>query len=307
MATISGSTECKEACVYYRCVIPEGMIIEGAGCYSDFDENCDYTKSETMNKVVKNLKNSFEYFDETAMVATCNYTGCAKDAFLVMIQRNNGKANDEFGNALNNLQFGKAHQGPCNFGKSRQKFNVTEGGQRYADKVHCSTRGWCDTGKNFDIKYEGEDVKTQGLKVCDACVFYQCTGDGGNKVMSGFGCYEDFDKICQIVPEKVKESIKLNIKASYHFDENYRVVTCSNADECSSAEYRRFYDVHNFNKIKVNSSADGICDHGIAGTPPSPSISHLNLEVKSFSPSLLINLWTLFGIIIAEFAYYYIF
>uniref|UniRef100_A0A914YK00 Sodefrin-like factor n=1 Tax=Panagrolaimus superbus TaxID=310955 RepID=A0A914YK00_9BILA len=140
----------------------------------------------------------------------------------------------------------------------------------------------------------GPDVKTQGLKVCDACVFYRCTGDGGNNIMSGFGCYEDFDKFCQNVPADVKESVKTNIKASYHFDKDYLVVTCSMDDDCSSEEYRRYYDVHNFDKIETNSFSDGTCEHGIAEA--------------SFSPSLqIIHLNLLFGIIISEFIFYHFF
>uniref|UniRef100_A0AC34GVN9 Uncharacterized protein n=1 Tax=Panagrolaimus sp. ES5 TaxID=591445 RepID=A0AC34GVN9_9BILA len=253
-----------------------------------------------MNKVVKNLRNNFQYFDETAMVATCSdKENCAKDAFVKMVA-DNPKAQENFAKTFRDIVFQTPRQGDgCHLGRTRAKFNATEGGARFADKVHCSTRGWCETGKNYDIKYEGEDVKTQGLKVCDACVYYQCTADGGKKIMGGFGCYEDFEKICQMVPLNVKESIKLNLKTSYHFDENYLVVTCSNGNDCLSQEYHRFYDVHPFNKIKVNPEYDGKCEHGIAGAKPSSTISYPN----SFASSLQINLWTLLGIIIAGFAF----
>uniref|UniRef100_A0A914Z852 Sodefrin-like factor n=1 Tax=Panagrolaimus superbus TaxID=310955 RepID=A0A914Z852_9BILA len=227
---------CEDACVYFKCIGPDFKIIEGAGCYGDFASRCLYVKTEVKNQVVKNIK-KFEYFDQTVMVVTCSDKDqCAKDAFASMMLKN-AHAVVNFGTGLETLAsyLIKPVDESCSADSNRQ----------FLPKVECSTRGWCQSGKNYKELYTGRDVAVVDIKTCDACVYYQCTGDGGNKIMGGFGCYEDFENICSgVVPYDVRESIKNNLKHSFHFDKNYLVATCSSDIDCSTEQYLQYNNYH---------------------------------------------------------------
>uniref|UniRef100_A0A914QY62 Uncharacterized protein n=1 Tax=Panagrolaimus davidi TaxID=227884 RepID=A0A914QY62_9BILA len=263
---------CEDACVYFKCVLPDGRIMEGADCYDDFERACRYIKTETKAKIIENLRNStFEYFDEVLMFVSCrNKDNCAKDAFEKM-KSNNPEADRDFGIYLRDRRFYKSDFESCQYENFLQN--------KTPNKVLCTSRQICDTGKNYDVKYSGTeifykawpsklstdrqcgilkrgDVEDYNLKTCDACAFFRHTFKNGTRIRSITGCIED------LIYEfgHIYNGFLLNDKKNiFHYDDNHVIVSCSTGTNCHKDYYKKYLDVYPKAILKVNDTADETC------------------------------------------------
>uniref|UniRef100_A0A914QPU2 Uncharacterized protein n=1 Tax=Panagrolaimus davidi TaxID=227884 RepID=A0A914QPU2_9BILA len=201
-------------CYVFKCMHSDGKIMYGSGCYEDFVNTCGFIQSSIMENAKKD--NNFMHNDESVIVVSCGddddnfLSGCALHEFVTY-------AKDK--NATFGLKHNKTDQMKgCDYDN---KFIPPSQPQ-----VQCAKGGFCVTGRTKSPP----PIELSNV-TCNACASFSCNVNG--KFMVGFGCLNDFERICTNIPAAGMQKIKAGKKLYNYIDENNVVSSCGVGDYCS--------------------------------------------------------------------------
>uniref|UniRef100_A0AC35FZ46 Uncharacterized protein n=1 Tax=Panagrolaimus sp. PS1159 TaxID=55785 RepID=A0AC35FZ46_9BILA len=244
-------------CYAFKCLRADGQIMYGSGCYEDFVNTCGFIQSSIMENAKRNKK--FRYSDESVIAVSCgdeitDLSSCAQLEFNNYVDEN---IKDVFGSKHNKTE---NQLKPCD---NDDKFISP-----FKPQVQCLKGGQCLTGRikslpPFDFSYV----------TCNACAGFYCNVNG--KFITGFGCLNDFERICTRVPAAEMQKIKARKKLYNYIDENNMVSSCAYGEYCSVLLFESFGATVEDKKIgrigaPVFASKGEICPYD-PPQPPKPS------------------------------------
>uniref|UniRef100_A0A914QYY7 Uncharacterized protein n=1 Tax=Panagrolaimus davidi TaxID=227884 RepID=A0A914QYY7_9BILA len=209
----TGTKECSDdVCYGFECINLKGYVMYGFGCYEDFVNACKYKQSKITEDA--NGNKNYTYYDENAIAVSCSdgSADCALIRHNTIINRD-PKISESFGS-------NHEHYGPGGCDYDNSPISVLS-------QVQCRQGGQCLTGDSEHL----DDPLSYPLTTCSECFQFACSGN--DRVMRGYGCLEDFERICTNVPSNVMQKIKANPKNYFYTDNSSTLTaTCSYKNDC---------------------------------------------------------------------------